>query len=95
MAQISIQPVFIWVSGVEITATKLNAYSILDNLETKATFFYSLLDENETTLISGYINIQNDNYIQWLANDFSTNWIMNWIAAQLNLTPIIPTKTKK
>jgi hypothetical protein len=87
MAQIRINLTFIWNNGIEKEAIFLDAYSILDNLETEATFLYSLLDENETTLISGYINIKNDDYIQWLVNDFSTNWIMNWIAAQLNLTP--------
>jgi hypothetical protein len=95
MAQIKINQTFIWTNGIEKIAIFLNANSILDNLETAATFEYSLLDENETTLISGYININGDNYIQWLTNNFSTNYVMNWIAAQLNLTPIIPTKTKK
>jgi len=87
MAQIRINITFIWNNGIEKEAIFLNANSILDNLETEATFSYSLLDENETTLISGYINIKGDDYIQWLTNDFSTNWIMNWIAAQINLTP--------
>jgi len=87
MAQIKINITFIWTNGIEKEAIFLNAYSILDNLETKATFLYSLLDENENTLISGYININGDNYLQWLANDFSTNWIMKRIAAQLKLTP--------
>jgi len=88
MAQIRINLTFIWTNGVEKEAIYLNAVSIQDNLETEATFFYSLLDENYKALITGNISIVGDDYIQWLANDFSTNWVMNWIAAQLNLTPI-------
>jgi hypothetical protein len=88
MAQITIHPTFIWTNGIEKEAIFLNASSIQDNLETEAKFYYTLADENEITLIDGNISIVGDDYIQWLANDFSTNWIMNWISAQLNLTPI-------
>jgi hypothetical protein len=87
MAQIRINLTFIWTNGIEKEAIYLNANSIQDNLETEAMFYYSLLNENYTTLIDGNITINGDDYIQWLANNFSTNWIMNWIAAQLNLTP--------
>ena len=87
MAQIQINPTFIWTNGVEKEAVILDAQSIQDNLETEAKFYYTLIDENNFTLIAGNITIIGDDYIQWLANDFSTNWIMNWIAAQLNLTP--------
>jgi hypothetical protein len=88
MAQIRINLTFIWNNGIEKEAIYLDAISIQDNLETEARFYYSLLDENYNTLIAGNISIVGDNYIQWLANDFATNWIMNWIATQLNLTPI-------
>jgi hypothetical protein len=88
MAQIRINLTFIWQNGVEKEAIYLDAVSIQDNLETEAKFYYQLLDENYTTLITGNISIVGDDYIQWLANDFSTNWVMNWIASQLNLTPI-------
>lgn len=87
MAQITIESTWIWTNGVEKEAVFLNAFSIQDNLETEAKFYYTLLDNDHITLIAGNINIVGDNYIQWLANDFATNWIMNWIAAQLNLTP--------
>ena len=88
MAQIQINPTFIWTNGLEKEAILLDAISVLDNLETSATFNYTLYDENNVKLIAGYISINGDDYIQWLINDFATNWIMNWIAAQLNLTPI-------
>jgi len=88
MAQIRINLTFIWNNGVEKEAIYLDAASIQDNLETEAKFYYSLLDENYTTLITGNISIVGDEYLLWLRNDFSTNWIMNWIASQLNLTPV-------
>jgi hypothetical protein len=88
MAQIQINPTFIWTNGTEKQAIYLYAISIQDNLETEAKFYYTLKDENNFTLIAGNIGIVGDEYIQWLANDFSTNWIMNWIAAQYHLTPI-------
>jgi hypothetical protein len=88
MAQITINSTWIWTNGVEKEAIYLNAESIQDNLETEAKFYYLLSDENEITLIAGNISIVGDDYIQWLANDFATNWIMNWISAKLNLEPI-------
>jgi hypothetical protein len=88
MAQIRIHPVFIWNNGVEQEAVFLYANSISDNLETSAQFYYNLLDINNKSLIDGNISCEGDAYIQWLANDFATNWIMNYIATQLNLTPI-------
>lgn len=87
MAQIEINPTFIWTNGIEKEAIFLNAYAISDNLETYAQFYFQLLDVENKKLIDGNIAIDNDNYLQWLANDFATNWIMNWIASQLNLTP--------
>jgi hypothetical protein len=88
MAQIQINATFIWNNGIESVAKYLDAQCIQDNLETAAKFYYTLLDINYNTLISGNVTINGDQYIQWLANDFSTNWIMNYIAAQLNLTQI-------
>ena len=87
MAQIRINPTFIWTSGIEKEAIYLNAISISDNLETEAMFYYTLLDEDDITLIAGNISIVGDDYLLWLRNDFSTNWVMNWIASKLNLTP--------
>ena len=88
MAQIQINPTFIWTNGLEKEAIILDAVSIQDNLETEAKFYYTLNDINNFNLIAGNITIVGDDYIQWLINDFATNWIMNWIAEQLNLTPI-------
>ena len=87
MAQIQINTTIIWKNGVEKEAVTLDAQSIQDNLENEAKFYYTLNDVNNFTLIAGNITIVGDDYIQWHINDFATNWIMNWIAAQLNLTP--------
>jgi hypothetical protein len=88
MAQIQISPTFIWNNGIEKEAIYLYVNTIQDNLENEAKFYYELLDINNKSLINGYISCQDDSYIQWLANDFSTNWIMNYIATKLNLTPV-------
>ena len=88
MAQITIESTWIWTNGIEKEAIFLDASSIQDNLETEAKFYYTLSDSEHITLIFGNISIVGDDYIQWLANDFATNWIMNWIATKLNLTPI-------
>jgi hypothetical protein len=90
MAQINIQPVFIWNNGVEITATKLNANSIFDNLENESKFYYQLQNDTQN-LIEGNISISGDAYIQWLVNDFSTLWALEYICTELNLIPILPT----
>jgi hypothetical protein len=88
MAQIKINTTFIWNNGIEKEAIYLDAVSIQDNLETEAKFYYQLLDIDNKSLISGNISCIGDSYIQWLGNDFATNWIMNYIATQLNLTPV-------
>jgi hypothetical protein len=88
MAQITIDNTLIWTNGIEKKAIYLDVYSIADNLETEAKFYYTLADENHITLIAGNISIVGDDYIQWLTNNFSTNWIMNWISDKLNLEPI-------
>lgn len=88
MAQITITPTYIWTNGILKEAIYLDASSIQDNLETEAKFYYTLSDYQHITLIAGNVSIVGDDYIAWLANDFGTNWIMNYIANQLNLTPI-------
>lgn len=90
MAQINIQPVFIWKNGVEITATQLNANSIFDNLENESKFYYQLQNDTQN-LIEGNIFISGDAYIQWFVNDFSTLWALEYICTELNLIPILPT----
>jgi hypothetical protein len=90
MAYINIQPVQIWHNGTTTAANNLEAYSIYDNLESEAKFYYTI-KQDFISLVSGNVSIVGDTYIQWLANDFSTLWALENICEQLNLTPILPT----
>ena len=90
MANIIIQPVEIWYNGTTTAANNLEAYSIYDNLENEAKFYYTI-KKDDFTLVSGNVSITGDEYISWLANDFSTLWALENICEQLNLTPILPT----
>jgi hypothetical protein len=89
MANILIQPVNIWVNGSVQPANNLEANSIYDNLETQSNFYY-MLKKDDFTLITGNINIEGDAYTQWLINNFSTLWALEYICTQLNLIAIIP-----
>jgi hypothetical protein len=90
MANILIQPVQIWNNGTTTAANNLEAYSIYDNLENEAKFYYTI-KHDLISLVFGNVSIIGDAYIQWLANDFSTLWALENICEQLNLTPILPT----
>lgn len=90
MANITIQPVQIWINGITNAGNNLEAYSIYDNLENEAKFYYTI-NQDKNVLVSGNVTIIGDTYIQWLLADFSTLWALENICGQLNLTPIIPT----
>jgi len=94
MANISIQPVQIWINGQTLTANNLEANSIYDNLENESKFIYNVQKDIQS-LISGSVAIIGDDYILWQANGFDTQWALTYICMKLNLTPIIPTQTKK
>jgi hypothetical protein len=89
MANILIKPIEIWTNGETITANNLEAYSIYDNLETESKFYYQV-QKNTENLTNGNISIIGDAYIQWLGNNFSTLWALEYICTQLNLTAILP-----
>ena len=89
MANIQIQSVQIWANGETLTANNLEAYSIYDNLETESKFYYKVQKDNQS-LTTGNISIVGDAYIEWLGNDFSTLWALEYICTQLNLIPILP-----
>jgi hypothetical protein len=64
--------------------------SISDNLLDTASFYYQLLAVDATQeqltqnqLAQGNLTLGPDEYPNW---DGSNDWIMNWAAAQLNLT---------
>ena len=89
MANILIEPVQIWTNGEILTANNLEAYSIYDNLETESKFYYQVQKDSQS-LSNGNISIVGDAYIDWLTNNFSTLWALEYICNQLNLIPILP-----
>jgi hypothetical protein len=94
MANIIIQPVSIWINGNIIAGNNLESYSIYDNLTSESKFYYQIQKDTES-LISGNISIVGNDYNLWMENNFATEWALTYICNQLNLIPIIPTKTKK
>lgn len=97
--QKAIEPVAIWTNGQTDEAVVLNLISVNDNLQNSATFYYSLLGaapvtQSEVaaeptpaiggaTLTQGNLTLGPDQYPEW---DGSNAWILDWAAAQLNLT---------
>jgi hypothetical protein len=94
MANISIQPVQIWSNGQTLAGNNLESYSIYDNLTSESKFYYQIQKDSQS-LIGGNISIVGNDYNLWMENNFATDWALIYICQQLNLSPIIPTKTKK
>lgn len=94
MANIAIQPVQIWSNGQTLVGNILDAYSIYDNLTSESKFYYQIQKDTQS-LTNGNISIVGSDYDLWMSNNFGTEWALTFICNQLNLTPIIPTKTKK
>jgi len=80
-----IQPVAIWYNGNNVNATKLNAYLVNDNLETNATFYYSLNSNDNLMLSSGNLTMNGTNYEVYNSNTDANTYAFEWIATQLNL----------
>jgi hypothetical protein len=94
MANILIQPVQIWSNGQTLAGNNLEAYSIYDNLISESKFYYQIQKDYQS-LTNGNISIVGSDYDLWMANNFATEWALTFICMKLNLTPIIPTQTKK
>jgi hypothetical protein len=83
----TIQPVTIWANGANKEAKLLNAYVVRLVLNSSATFYYSLMAQNEDgsageTLAQGNLNMDGAAYASWEQDE--TAW--DWIASSLNLT---------
>jgi hypothetical protein len=83
----TIEPVSIWDNGQVLEAKILNTYAINVTLSTSATFYYSLLTENEDLSVGqqvaqGNLTMTGEAYEQWQVDSYA--W--NWVAEQLNLT---------
>jgi hypothetical protein len=83
----TIQPVSIWDNGQNLEAKILNAYAVNVTLGTSATFYYSLMTEQDDSNIGfqvaqGNLLMTGEAYAQWEVDSYA--W--DWVAAQLNLT---------
>lgn len=81
-----IKEVSIWNNGINKKATILNAYAINVVLNESATFYYSLLEQNEDgtqgqVLTQGNISMAGDNYVDWIQDEY----VWNFIAQKLGL----------
>ncbi len=82
----TIKPVSIWENGKTNEAKILNAYAVNVNLGTSATFYYSLITENEDgtqgiQVAQGNLTMTGEAYSKWEADAYA--W--DWISEQLNL----------
>ncbi len=94
----TISPVSIWENGQILEAKILNTYAVNVTLGTSASFFYSLMQENEdgsqgAQVAQGNLLMTGEVYAQWEVDSYA--W--DWVAASLNLTitgdyvPPVPT----
>ena len=79
-----IEPISIWDNGKTKTAIILNAYAVNLQLGNSATFYYSLMSEDNTQLAQGNLTISGEDYQLWEQDEF----VWEWVATQLNITII-------
>ena len=87
----TIEPISIWDAGQNKEADILNAFAVNVTLDTSATFYYTLSNEQEQ-LAQGNLTMSGEAYAEWSNND---DYAWEWIAGQLNLTIIgdyVPTE---
>lgn len=94
----NIQPISVWYQGNTHQANVFTLYSTGDNLIDTASFQYQLIEliidpidptiQRSQTLISDYLYITGQDYIDWDSSVSANDWIYNWAAGQLNLTLI-------
>jgi hypothetical protein len=85
-----IQPIIIWYQGQSKTANIFNFYSINDNLNDSATFYYALftgtIDELGIKLTEGNITMTGNDYTTYSTSSDSNIYAYNWGANKLGLT---------
>ena len=81
-----IQPIQIWVTGQQQTATLFSLIIINDNLSNSATFYYQLLDADAVKLADGNLTMSEPTYDQWGTSTDVNQWAYEWAATQLNIT---------
>ena len=80
----TIEPISIWDAGQNKEANILNAFAVNVTLDTSATFYYTLSNEQEQ-LTQGNLTMSGEAYAEWSNND---DYAWEWIAGQLNFTII-------
>jgi len=87
-----IQPVTIWYNGSFINANIFNLYSINDNLNSSASFYYALysgtFEELGIKLAEGNLTMTGFDYEAYSTSPDSNAYAYQWGATQLNLTII-------
>lgn len=80
-----IQPVPMWINGKIVNSEFITLYSVNDNLQTSATFYYQLSSADNQNLASGNLTISGEDYIKWgTATDINLA-AFEWAALQLNI----------
>lgn len=77
-----IQPIIIWVNGVDQTAIYFLLHINYDNLQDTAVFYYCLKDQSEAIVTQGNITMTGADYLAW---NGSNDYAWNWAAKTLNL----------
>ena len=81
-----IQPVPMWLNGKILNADFITLYSVNDNLQTSATFYYQLSSAENETLASGNLTISGQDYTTWGSAEDINLAAFQWAALQLNIT---------
>jgi len=81
----AIQPVSIWVNGVNSQATQLSLTIINDNLSTSATLYYQLLAEDGIQLAQGNLTIDGEEYQTWGESENINDETYRIVANRLSL----------
>ena len=77
-----IEPIDVWQNGTTKTAVKLQAQGTSVTLGQAASFYWQLLTEEGYQVANGNLNISNEQYEAWGADD---DYIYDIIAEDLNL----------
>lgn len=85
-----IQPISSWQNGQELQGTEFNLIVIDDNLNTSATFYYTISTEStndsiSVTLVNGNLTMEGQDYQNWDSSISANEWAYKWAATKLNL----------
>jgi hypothetical protein len=90
---VAIQPVTLWIDGTSKNANVFILIIVIDDLSSRAVFYYRLgsetpngnLSTNLEILQDGNLTIDGEAYEQWDSNPSANQYAYNWAAEQLNL----------